>query len=141
VRRTPCTAAIPGAALVALVTVLAVVLQNSHLLVPLLVIGPLVAAVRASPRCTAGVAVLAVACAIPLGLIDTFLSAEHVVEIAAVVAGGAIAFLVAAGRQRFEEALVNERAARRRSEIIAGAARLLEAPPEPEAMQIGRAHV
>jgi serine phosphatase RsbU (regulator of sigma subunit)/PAS domain-containing protein len=119
---------------VALVTVLAVVLQNSHLLVPLLVIGPLVAAVRASPRCTAGVAVLAVACAIPLGLIDTFLSAEHVVEIAAVVAGGAIAFLVAAGRRRFEEALVNERAALRRSEIIAGAARLLEAPPEPEAM-------
>jgi len=118
---------------VALVTVLAVVLQSSHL-VPLLVIGPLFAAVRATPRCTAGVAVFAVACAIPLGLVDTFLSAEHVVEIAAVVAGGALAFLVAAGRQRFEEALVNERAARRRSEIIAGAGRLLEAPPEPEAM-------
>jgi serine phosphatase RsbU (regulator of sigma subunit)/PAS domain-containing protein len=119
---------------VALVTVLAVVLQNSHLLVPLLVIGPLFAAVRATPRCTAGVAVLAVACAIPLGLIDTFLSAEHAVEIAAVAAGGALAFLVAAGRQRFEEALVNERAARRRSEIMAGAGRLLDAPPEPEAM-------
>src|SRR4051812_33200133 len=62
------------------------------------------------------------------------MSAEHAVETAAVVAGGALAFLVAAGRQRFEEALLNERAARRRSEIIAGAGRLLEAPPEPEAM-------
>jgi PAS domain S-box-containing protein len=134
VRRTPCTAAIPGAALVAVVTVLAVVLQSSQLLVPLLVVGPLFAAVRATPRCTAGVAALAVACALPLGLVDHFMSAEHAVETAAVVAGGALAFLVAAGRQRFEEALLNERAARRRSEIIAGAGRLLEAPPEPEAM-------
>jgi PAS domain S-box-containing protein len=134
VRRTPCTGAIPGAALVVVVTVLAVVLQNSELLVPLLVVGPLFAAVRATPRCTAGVAALAVACAVPLGLVDDFMSSAHVVETAAVIAGGALAFLVAAGRQRFEEALINERAARRRSEIIAGAARLLEAPPEPEAM-------
>ncbi|MEN3282336.1 MAG: hypothetical protein V7607_3476 [Solirubrobacteraceae bacterium] len=133
-RRTPCTAAIPGAALVAVVTVLAVVLQSSQLLVPLLIVGPLFAAVRATPRCTAGVAALAVACALPLGLVDQFMSGEHAVETAAVVAGGALAFLVAAGRQRFEEALLNERAARRRSEIIAGAGRLLEAPPEPEAM-------
>jgi PAS domain S-box-containing protein len=134
VTRAPCTAAIPGAALVALVTFLAVVLQDSQLLVPLLVIGPLFAAVRASPRCTAAVAALAVACAVPLGLIDDFMSAEHAVETAAVIAGGALAFLAAAGRQRFERALENERAARRRSEIIAGAGRLLEAPPEPEAM-------
>jgi PAS domain S-box-containing protein len=134
VRRTPCTGAIPGAALVVVVTVLAVVLQNSELLVPLLVVGPLFAAVRATPLCTAGVAALAVACAVPLGLVDDFMSSAHVVETAAVIAGGSLAFLVAAGRQRFEEALVNERAARRRSEIIAGAARLLEAPPEPEAM-------
>jgi serine phosphatase RsbU (regulator of sigma subunit)/PAS domain-containing protein len=116
------------------VTVVAVALQSSRLLIPLLVAGPLFAAVRATPRCTAGVAALAVACAVPLGLVDEFMSAGHAVESAAVVAGGALAFLVAAGRQRFEEALLNERAARRRSEIIAGAGRLLEAPPEPEAM-------
>jgi serine phosphatase RsbU (regulator of sigma subunit)/PAS domain-containing protein len=134
VRRTPCTAAAPGAALVAAVTVLALVVQSSELLIPLLIVGPLFAAVRAMPQCTAGVAALAVACALPLGLVDDFMSAEHAAETAAVVAGGALAFLVAAGRQRFEEALVNERAARRRSEIIAGAGRLLEAPPEPEAM-------
>ena len=71
-RRTPCTGAIPGAALVVVVTVLAVVLQSSQLLVPLLVVGPLFAAVRATPRCTAGVAALAVACAVPLGLVDEF---------------------------------------------------------------------
>jgi serine phosphatase RsbU (regulator of sigma subunit)/PAS domain-containing protein len=134
VRRTPCSAALPGAALVAVVAVLAVGLQDGRLLIPLLVAGPLFAAVRATPRCTAGVAALAVACALPLGLVDQFMSAEHAVETAAVVAGGALAFLVAAGRQRFEEALVSERAARRRSEIIGGASGLLEAPPEPEAM-------
>jgi serine phosphatase RsbU (regulator of sigma subunit)/PAS domain-containing protein len=134
VRRAPCTAALPGAALVAVVTVLAIVLRDSQLLIPLLVVGPLFAAVRATPRCTAGVAALALACAVPLGLIDDFISAEHAVETAAVAAGGALAFLGAAGRQRFEQALENERAARRRSEIIAGAGRLLEAPPEPEAM-------
>jgi PAS domain S-box-containing protein len=134
VRRTPCTDAIPGAALVVVVTVLGVVLQNSALLVPLLVVGPLFAAVRAAPQCTAAVGALAVACAVPLGLVDDFMSGEHAVETSAVVAGAALAFLVAAGRQRFEEALVNERAARRRSEVSASAGRLLEAPPEPEAM-------
>ena len=133
-RRIPCAAAIPGASLVVVVTVLAVALQNSGLLIPLLVVGPLFAAVRASPRCTGAVAALAVACALPLGLVDDFMSGQHAVETAAVIAGGALAFLVAAGRRRFEEALVNERAARRRSEVIARGGRLLDAPPEPEAM-------
>lgn len=62
-RRTPCTAAAPGAALVAVVTALALAIGHSTLLIPLLVIGPLFAAVRAQPPCTAGVAVLALACA------------------------------------------------------------------------------
>lgn len=134
-RRTPCTAAAPGAALVAVVTALALAIGHSTLLIPLLVIGPLFAAVRAQPPCTAGVAVLALACALPLALVDgEFLSAAHLVEVVAVAAGGALAFLVAAGRQRFEEALVNERAARVRSDLVARVGRLLEAPPEPEAM-------
>ena len=40
----------------------------------------------------------------------------------------------AVGRRRYEEALVTERAARRRSDFVARAGELLEAPPEPEAM-------
>ena len=116
-------------------TALALALGNSSVFVPLLVIGPLVAAALAAPRCTVGVAVLAVACAIPLGLADhRFLSAEHIGEVAAVAAGGVLAVLAAKGRRSYEEALLNERAARRRSDFVARAGQLLDAPPEPEAM-------
>src|SRR6185312_11557444 len=116
-RRWPCIAAAPGAAFVLVDTALAIALGNSSVFVPLLVIGPLAAAALASPRCTLGVALLAVACAIPLGLGDnSLLSAEHIGEMAVVAAGGALAVLAAAGRGRYEEALVTERAARRRSD-------------------------
>ena len=75
------------------------------------------------------------ACAIPLGLADhRFLSAEHIGEVAAVAAGGVLAVLAAKGRRSYEEALLNERAARRRSDFVARAGQLLDAPPEPEAM-------
>jgi PAS domain S-box-containing protein len=134
-RRSPCIAAAPGAAFVVVDTALALALGNSSVFVPLLVIGPLVAAALASPRCTLGVAVLAVACAMPLGLADhRFPSAEHIGETLAVAAGGVLAVLAATVRRSYEEALVNERAARRRSDFIARAGELLEAPPEPEAM-------
>jgi PAS domain S-box-containing protein len=133
--RWPCIAAAPGVAVVAVDTALALALGNSSVFVPLLIIGPLVAAALASPRCTLGVALLAVACAIPLGLADdSLLSFEHIGEMAAVAAGGALAVLAAAARRRYEVLLVDERAARRRSEFVARAGELLEAPPEPEAM-------
>ena len=75
------------------------------------------------------------ACAIPLGLADdSVFSAEHIGEMTVVAAGGALAVLAAAGRRRYEEALVTERSARRRSDFVARAGELLEAPPEPEAM-------
>ena len=126
---------LPGAAIVALVAALALALGNSAVFVPLLIIGPLVTAVLASPRATLGVALLAVACAIPLGLADhRFLSAEHIGEVAVVAAGGVLAVLAAKGRRSYEEALLNERAARRRSDFVARAGQLLDAPPEPEAM-------
>jgi PAS domain S-box-containing protein len=134
-RRWPCIAAAPGAAFVLVDTAVALALGNSSVFVPLLVIGPLVAAALAAPRCTVGVALLALACAIPLGLADhQFLSAEHIGEVVAVAAGGVLAVLAAKGRRSYEDALVNERAARRRSEFIARAGELLDAPPEPEAM-------
>jgi PAS domain S-box-containing protein len=134
-RRAPCIAAAPAAAIVVVDVTLALALGNSAVFVPLLVIGPLVAAAISAPRCTLGVAVLAVACAIPLGLADhSFLSAEHVGEVLAVAAGGVLAVLAAKGRRSYEEALANERAARQRSEFVARAGKLLEAPLEPEAM-------
>ena len=80
-------------------------------------------------------AVLAVVCAIPLGIADdSFLSAEHLAEVLAVTVGGILAVLAAKGRRSYEEALAKERAARRRVEFVARAGQLLEAPPEPEAM-------
>jgi PAS domain S-box-containing protein len=134
-RRAPCIAAAPAAAIVVVDVTLALALGNSAVFVPLLVIGPLVAAAISAPRCTLGVAVLAVACAIPLGLADhSFLSAEHVGEVLAVAAGGVLAVLAAKGRRSYEDALANERAARQRSDFIARAGQLLEAPPLPEAM-------
>src|SRR3954466_4972490 len=134
-RRWPCIAAAPGAAFVLVDAALAVALGNSSVFVPLLVIGPLVAAALASPRCTLGVALLAVACALPLGLAEhRFLSAEHLGEVLAVAAGGVLAVLAAKGRRSYEEALVSERAARRRADFVGRAGQLLDAPPEPEAM-------
>jgi hypothetical protein len=87
-----------------------------------------------SPRCTLGVALLAVACAIPLGLADDSSLRRAHRRGAVVAAGGSLAVLAAAGRRRYEEALVNERAARRRSDFVGRAGQLLDAPPEPEAM-------
>jgi PAS domain S-box-containing protein len=134
-RRWPCIAAAPGAAFVLVDAALAAALGNSSVFVPLLVIGPLVAAALAAPRCTLGVAVLAVACALPMGLGDNqFVSAEHIGELVAVAAGGVLAVLAATGRRSYEEALLNERAARRRADFVGRAGQLLDAPPEPEAM-------
>jgi PAS domain S-box-containing protein len=134
-KRSTCVAAAPGAAIVAVDTALALALGNTSVFVPLLVIGPLVAAALAAPRCTLGVALLAVACSIPLGLADdSVLSAEHIGEMTVVAAGGALAVLAAGGRRSYEEALASERAARRRSDFVGRAGELLEAPPEPEAM-------
>jgi hypothetical protein len=134
-RRWPCIAAAPGAAFVLVDAALALALGNSSVFVPLLVIGPLVAAALASPRCTLGVAVLAMACSLPLGLAeDRFVSAEHLGEALAVAAGGVLAVLAAKGRRNYEEALVSERAARRRADFVGRAGQLLDAPPEPEAM-------
>ncbi|HEX6620676.1 MAG TPA: GAF domain-containing protein, partial [Solirubrobacteraceae bacterium] len=134
-RRWPCIAAAPGAAVVLVDTALAVGLGNSSVFVPLLVIGPLLAAAFAAPRCTLGVALLAVACALLLGFVDEkFLSAEHFAELLAVAVGGLLAVLAAKGRRTYEEALLKERAARRRSEFVGRAGQLLDAPPEPEAM-------
>jgi PAS domain S-box-containing protein len=134
-RRWPCIAAAPGAAFVLVDAALAAALGNSSVFVPLLVIGPLVAAALAAPRCTLGVAVLAVACALPMGLGDNqFVSAEHIGELVAVAAGGVLAVLAATGRRSYEEALLKERAARRRADFVGRAGQLLDAPPEPEAM-------
>src|SRR6187200_3082217 len=109
---------------------------------PLLVVGPLVAALAATPAATALVGALAVAVCVVLGGSDgDFGSGDHVVGIAAVAAGSSLAVVGAAVRRRFELAagatatiLDRERRARVRADFLDRASRLLEAPPEPGAM-------
>ena len=60
-----------------------------------------------------------------------FLSAEHIGEMAAVAAGGVLAVLAAKGRRSYEEALLNERAARRRSDFVAGPGSCSTRRPSP----------
>src|SRR6187200_787939 len=109
---------------------------------PLLVVGPLVAALAATPAATALVGALAVAVCVVLGGSDgDFGSGDHVVGIAAVAAGSSLAVVGAAVRRRFELAagatatiLDRERRARVRADFLDRASRLIEAPPEPRAM-------
>jgi len=91
--------------------------------------------VRRSPfiRAALPAAVVVVLAVVVLALTDS--SAPVVLLVTGVLAlGGVLAFLAAAARRRYETALVNERAARLRSEFVARAGRLLEAPQEPQAM-------
>jgi GAF domain-containing protein len=87
VRRSPWIAAASVAAIVAVVAVLALVLSDTALVIPVLIVGPL-----------------------------------------------ALGYAAARARQRYLEALTNERAARVRSDFAARAGRLLEAPPDPQAI-------
>jgi PAS domain S-box-containing protein len=136
------SAALLGAAVVVLVAVADVLLMNSAVLVPLLILGPLLTAVRGDVRATVLVALLAFVVALLLGLADhNFLATDHLIELAAVAGGGVLAAAAGRARERFERAggvaeelLHRERLARRRSEVLARAGRLLEAPPDPGEM-------
>jgi PAS domain S-box-containing protein len=147
VRTTPrigeLAAVVVGAAVVVAIAVVDLVVGDSAVLLPLLVIGPLVVAVGASARWTAAVGALALAAAIPLGLVaaGTIFSTEHSIEVLAVALGAALAVLAAATRTRSEEGartsaalLALERRERERSTFLDRASRLLEAPPEPSSM-------
>ena len=114
-------------------TALAVALGNTSLFVPLLVIGPLVAAALASPRCTLGVALLAVACAHPAGARRRTASSRPSTSARwrPSPPAASLAVLAAKGRRSYEEALVNERAARRRSDFVAGRASCSTRHPSP----------
>jgi serine phosphatase RsbU (regulator of sigma subunit)/PAS domain-containing protein len=134
------TAAIAGAALIVVLAVIDIVIGESAVLIPLLVLGPLVASVAASPGRTASVAALAIAVAIALGPVDQGLfAAQHVVQILVVIAGAFFAVATATARDRFQRAqraaaaaLAGERAARIQANMIARASELLATAPDPE---------
>jgi PAS domain S-box-containing protein len=119
--------AVAGACVTA-VLALVDALATGAVLIPLLVIGPMLAAASARTQATAIVALLAVAAAVPLGAADDiFGSSRHTIAIAAVAAVGLMATVAAALLQR-------ERRARRRSELLGRSGKLLEAEQDPRAM-------
>ena len=96
------------------------VVDESAVLIPLLVLGPLMTAVSAEVRATAAVGAMAVLLAVALGAADQgVLDPQHVVQVMVVIAGSFFAVAAAVARSRFEAAeraaaaaLAGERAAR-----------------------------
>jgi PAS domain S-box-containing protein len=79
--------------------------DETTVLIGLLVTGPLLAALRASSRTTAVVAGYAVALALVLGVADhMFLSGDHIVRVVVVSLGSFLAVLLARTRERLERA-------------------------------------
>src|SRR6201989_2833405 len=132
--------AVAGTALVAVLAIVDVIIGASAVLIPLLVLGPLVAAVRAGVRATLGVSVLACVVAIALGPVDNGLfAAQHIVQVLVVAGGSVFAVAAASARERFERAeratqaaLAGERAARIEANIVARASELLATTLDPE---------
>jgi serine phosphatase RsbU (regulator of sigma subunit)/PAS domain-containing protein len=129
-----------GAALVGVLAVVDVIIGASAVLIPLLVLGPLLAAVRGSVRATLAVSVFACVVAIALGPFDNGLfAAQHIVQVFVVLGGSCFAVAAASGRERFERAehatqaaLAGERAARIEANIVARASELLATTLDPE---------
>ncbi|HEX2102155.1 MAG TPA: SpoIIE family protein phosphatase [Solirubrobacteraceae bacterium] len=132
--------AMAGVALIAVIAAIDVAINESAVLIPLLVLGPLVAAVRATPPLTAAVAALAIAVAVALGPVDQGLFApQHVVQVIVVLGGSVFALAAATARDRYERAeraasaaLAGERAARIQANMVARASELLATAPDPE---------
>lgn len=109
-------------------------------LIPLLVVGPLLAAIRAPAAQVAAVALFALGLAVPLGEVDgIFLEAEHWADLIAITVVGTIAVAVARSRDRMTlsvlrstDALAVEREARQRAELLARLTELLDAPLRPD---------
>jgi PAS domain S-box-containing protein len=122
----------PALALVVVIAVIDVALGSGVSIVPLLVIGPLLAATMTGPRRASLVGVLAVALAVALAIgNDAFPDRRFFVGVGTVAIGAVLGPVIAATRQR-------ERAARRMAErdraratLLARAGRLFETGDDP----------
>lgn len=132
--------AFAGATLAVLAAVADVATGRDVVLIPLLVVGPLLTTVRAPAWQVAAVAAFALLLAVPLGEEnDIFFEVEHWADLIAIAAMGAVAIVVARTREtmtmtvrRSGDALVVEREARHRAELLARLTELLDAPLRPE---------
>ncbi|WP_205696710.1 SpoIIE family protein phosphatase [Conexibacter sp. SYSU D00693] len=109
-------------------------------LVPLLVVGPLVAAARARTLQVVALSVTAVLAALALGFgRDVESDSEQLVDLVAVAVVGVLAVAVSRARDRLEERqheqglrLEEERSARRRAELLSRLAEVVDAPLEAQ---------
>jgi serine phosphatase RsbU (regulator of sigma subunit)/PAS domain-containing protein len=134
-----------GAAAVAAVAGVDAAAGADAIFVSLLFVGPLLTAGWAGANATAAVGVLATAVAILLGVVDgNVASANHVIEVVAVVMGAGLAVLGARARTGFEaaaattrELLAREREDRRHADFRASIGVMLELPLDP-ALRLAR---
>ncbi len=129
-----------GASLVVVLALVDLVVDESAVLIPLLVLGPLMAAISAEVRATAAVGAMAIVLAAALGAADEgIFDPQHVVQVMVVIAGSFFAVAAAVARSRFEAAeraaaaaLAGEREARIQANMIARASELLATTLDPE---------
>ncbi|MEQ1874915.1 MAG: SpoIIE family protein phosphatase [Ilumatobacteraceae bacterium] len=77
-----------------------IVAERDLILIPLFVLAPLVASIRATPRQTFGVAALAIAMAVGFGWVDDIWgSRRHSVAVGTTIVGGLLAVWIAGARQ------------------------------------------
>jgi PAS domain S-box-containing protein len=132
-------------AAVCLVTILDIAVGSRTVLVEFLLVGPVIAAMRASVAETTFVALVAVAVAIPLGLAsDAFGSAEHVTGVIAVAVAGALAVVIVRSRElrernaaRLEVQYGVARVLAEAQSVEGSAPQLLQAIAEPLGWEVG----
>jgi PAS domain S-box-containing protein len=120
-----------GLVAIAIVTLVDVALAPNLVVIGLLIIGPLVAATRSRPRDVTAVTVVALVAGLLLGVRNHhFGSADHMLRLAIVLAGGILAVWTASIRQAREKAAALLAAQAAISRILTSAGSLADAAPE-----------
>jgi len=120
-----------GLIAIAIVTLIDVALSHNLVVIGLLIVGPLVAATRSRPRDVAAVSLVALVAGLLLGIHDhRFGSADHVIRLLIVLAGGILAVWTASIRQAREKAAALLAAQAATSRILASAGSLADAAPD-----------
>lgn len=130
--RRPLRPLLPALAVTLGVGAIDLAVGGAIVLLPMLILGPLVAAATTGWRQTAAIATLAVALAAALALLDdAFPETQHAVAITAVLVGGALSAVVAAARERERATRLAIDRQRVRADLLARAGELFEGGGDP----------
>ncbi|HET8673166.1 MAG TPA: PAS domain S-box protein, partial [Thermoleophilaceae bacterium] len=120
-----------GLIAIAIVALIDIALASHLVVIGLLIVGPLVAATRSRPRDVVAVTLIALVVGLLLGIRDhRFGSADHVLRLAIVLAGGILAVWTANIRQAREKAAALLAAQAATARILTSTGSLTEAAPE-----------